>query len=122
MIRVGFKPTYNALEEHFLFIRTPDQMRARNLILQGAVSYLLNIYTYAFTIVLYTTIINKVCDHGRIPTRNSFETRSVFWGGHAVTLYVANKCTPAGTRIRNDGFVDHSDIQFHHRGNCQADA
>ena len=68
-----------------------DQIRARNLILQGAVSYLLNIYTYAFTIALYTTIINKVCDHGRIPTRNSFETRSVFWGGHAVTLYVAKK-------------------------------
>ena len=31
-----------------------------NLILQEVIAYLLNIYTYAFTIALYTTIINKV--------------------------------------------------------------
>lgn len=32
-------------------------------------------------------------------------------------LSIKLNCTPAGIRIRNEGFVDLSDIQFHHRSN-----
>ena len=86
-------------------------MRLRNLFLQRAVTYLLNLYPLAFAIALYTTLTNKVCDHGRIPTRNSFETRSVFWGGHAVTLYVAKICTSAGTRTQD--LLLHATLCYH---------
>ena len=41
-------------------LNTMEAYRLRNLVLQEAVVYLLNIYTYAFTIALYTAIINKV--------------------------------------------------------------
>ena len=40
-------------------LNTMEACQLRNLILQEAIAYLLNIYTYAFIIALYTTIIHK---------------------------------------------------------------